>query len=171
MKYYWWYFVSLNKFDGELAVISKLRQSLEDGILQNNRLRAGLLEKVSIGLEPTHPYDATDTSRLEEVERLQARLQESERWNMSLQSRLDALQARARGVGGSAGNLTVLGNTKFTSPQSKDVETAGKVRKVCIPIVHSRSSGVFCFCFTSGADSQFYNRFGEKKKRSLRQRF
>ena len=160
MTYCWWYFVSLGKFDGELAVISKLRQSLEDGILQNNRLRAGLLEKVSIGLDPKHPYNATDTSRLEEVERLQARLEESERWNMSLQSRLDALQPRARGVGGSAGNLTVLGNTKSTSPQSNDVETAGKVRKVCIPIVHSRNSGVFCF--TSGADSQFYIRFAEK---------
>ena len=108
--------------------------SLEDGIEQNNNLRAQLQDKIatSSASESGLPNDTTDgTSRVEDVKRLHAKLEDSERWNMSLQSRLDALQPRARGVGGSTGNLTILGSTGSIS-MTDDAEVTSKVKKVCL---------------------------------------
>ena len=100
-----------SNFGGQLKLISDLRRSLEGGIIQNNKLRARLQEK----LDRSSEQDESGGSRsADEVRRLHAKLEESERWNMSLQSRLDALQPRARGVGGSSSNLSVSGSTSST---------------------------------------------------------
>lgn len=109
---------------GELKLISDLRRSLEEGIVQNNKLRAQMQEKIS-----KDPVNKQSVNSSDEVHKLYAKLEESERWNMSLQSRLDALQPRVRGVGGSHGNLTVLEATASrTQPES--VETTDKVSVV-----------------------------------------
>ena len=111
---------------GDLKLISELRRSLEEGIVQNNKLRAQLQEKLARSSE--HEKSGS-SQQADEVQRLHAKLEDSERWNMSLQSRLDALQPRARGVGGSSGNVSVLGTTP-PKPQPGDAETNDKVRKV-----------------------------------------
>jgi hypothetical protein len=118
-----------NNFGGELKLISELRRSLEEGIIQNNKLRAQLQEKIARSSEHEKP---DNSQQADEVQRLHAKLEDSERWNMSLQSRLDALQPRARGVGGSSGNLSVLGTTP--SPQSGNAETNDKVRTMWLAL-------------------------------------
>ena len=124
-----------SNFGGELKLISELRRSLEEGIVQNNKLRARLQERLARSSGP----DESDGSRsADEVRRLHAKLEESERWNMSLQSRLDALQPRARGVGGSSTNLSVSGSAS-SSPQLGSSETNGdsQVKLVVFKIGYS----------------------------------
>ena len=104
-----------NNLSGELKLISELRRSLEEGIVQNNKLRAQLQEKIS--RSPNHGrHDGSD-----EVQRLHEKLEDSERWNLSLQNRLDALQPRARGVGESV-------SENIASSRSENNETNDKVR-------------------------------------------
>ena len=139
-----------NNLGGELKLISELRRSLEEGIIQNNKLRAQLQEKIARSSEHEKP---DNSQQADEVQRLHAKLEDSERWNMSLQSRLDALQPRARGVGGSGGNLSVLGTTP--SPQSGNAETNDKVRTLLLALFSIQQTRVLATVKNSALNAVF----------------
>jgi hypothetical protein len=140
-----------NNLGGELKLISELRRSLEEGIIQNNKLRAQLQEKITRSSEHEKP---DNSQQADEVQRLHAKLEDSERWNMSLQSRLDALQPRARGVGGSSGNLSVLLGTT-PSPQSGNAETNDKVRTMWLALFSSQQTRVLATVKNSALNAVF----------------
>ncbi|XP_028395073.1 myomegalin-like [Dendronephthya gigantea] len=103
---------------GDLKLVSQLRRSLEEGIVENNKLRAQLKENIAQSSENEKPHNS---QQQDEIERLHAKLEDSERWNRSLQSRLDAMQPRG-GVSGSTGSLGMSG-TMFSTRQSGNMET------------------------------------------------
>lgn len=90
-------------------MLQSLREQLEEGIRFNDTLRAQLREQLSLQQSrntpsPLHssggsPYDAVYQR---EIQELKAKLEESERWNLSLQARLNELQPRISGVGGAS---------------------------------------------------------------------
>ena len=84
----------------EMQALKSLRTQLEDGIRQNDTLRAQLHDKLASAKTPsplpTSPYDA---AYQREIQELKSRLEDSERWNASLQARLNELQLRVSGVG------------------------------------------------------------------------
>ncbi|XP_046843977.1 myomegalin-like isoform X2 [Xenia sp. Carnegie-2017] len=92
----------------DIQQISELRRTLEDGIAQNNQLRLRLQKQFS--------ENQFDRSLEDEVVKLRAKLADRERWNASLQSRLDALSPRVRGVGGSSSSLSESTASSQTSP-------------------------------------------------------
>ena len=112
-----------SNFGGDLKLISELRRSLEEGIVQNNKLRAQLQDKLA---RCPDREKSGSSQQANEIQRLQAKLEDSERWNMSLQTRLDALQPRARGVGGSLSDS----DTSPRKAQYGNSKTSNKVRKV-----------------------------------------
>ncbi|XP_077594073.1 CDK5 regulatory subunit-associated protein 2 [Stigmatopora nigra] len=80
----------------ELTAVQLLRQQLEDGIKANEELRDDLereLERVKVG-EGAIGVDP------KELECVQHQLEDAQRWNVSLQARLGAIQNRGGGVGG-----------------------------------------------------------------------
>ena len=94
-----------NNLGGDLKLISQLRRSLEEGIVQNNKLRAQLHEKLARSPD--------------EVQGLQTKLEESERWNMSLQTRLDALLGGGLGVSDKSPLKAKKENTEVNKKVSK----------------------------------------------------
>ena len=99
----------------DIQQISELRRTLEDGIAQNNQLRLRLQKQFS--------ENQLDRSLEDVVVKLRAKLADRERWNASLQSRLDALSPRVRGVGGSSSSLSESTASSQTSPSIYADET------------------------------------------------
>ena len=83
-----------------MQALKSLRAQLEEGIRQNDSLRAQLHDKLTAAKTPSpllaSPYDA---AYQREIQELKSRLEDSERWNASLQTRLNELQPRVGGVG------------------------------------------------------------------------
>lgn len=83
-----------------MQALEYLRAQLEEGIRLNDSLRAQLHENLASAKTPNplpaSPYDA---AYQREIQELKLRLEDSERWNASLQARLNELQPRVSGVG------------------------------------------------------------------------
>ena len=89
---------------GEMQALKSLRAQLEEGIHLNDSLRAQLHDKLASSKVPSpHPASPYDAAYQREIQELKSRLEDSERWNASLQARLNELQPRVGGVGGSSG--------------------------------------------------------------------
>ena len=63
-----------------------------------------------------------------EIQELKAKLEESERWNMSLQARLNELQPRVSGVGGSS--PVPVDNVDYGRPDMQGMVSPQTVRKL-----------------------------------------
>lgn len=88
----------------EMQALKSLRAQLEEGIRLNDSLRAQLHEKLASSKTTSpHPASPYDAAYQREIQELKLRLEDSERWNASLQARLNELQPRVSGVGGSSG--------------------------------------------------------------------
>ncbi|XP_022783797.1 myomegalin-like isoform X2 [Stylophora pistillata] len=93
----------------EMQALKLLRAQLEEGIHLNDSLRAQLHEKLASGKTTSpHPGPPYDAAYQREIQELKSRLEDSERWNASLQARLNDLQSRMGGVGGSDGEGSPL---------------------------------------------------------------
>ena len=87
-----------------MEALKSLRAQLEEGIHLNDSLRAQLHDKLASSKTTSpHPASPYDAAYQREIQELKSRLEDSERWNASLQSRLNELQPRVSGVGGSSG--------------------------------------------------------------------
>uniref|UniRef100_A0AAV2IRB1 Centrosomin N-terminal motif 1 domain-containing protein n=1 Tax=Knipowitschia caucasica TaxID=637954 RepID=A0AAV2IRB1_KNICA len=92
----------------ELTAVQLLRQQLEESIKANEELRDDLereMHKVKTGEGMNH----VDPN---ELESMRNQLEDAQRWNMSLQFRLGAIQSRGGGVGGASegDSLMLLGD-------------------------------------------------------------
>lgn len=87
-----------------MQALKSLRAQLEEGIRLNDSLRAQLHDRLASSKTTSpHPASPYDAAYQREIQELKSRLEDSERWNASLQSRLNELQPRVSGVGGSSG--------------------------------------------------------------------
>ena len=87
-----------------MQALKLLRAQLEEGIRLNDSLRAQLHDKLASSKTTSpHPASPYDAAYQREIQELKSRLEDSERWNASLQSRLNELQPRVSGVGSSSG--------------------------------------------------------------------
>ena len=115
----------------EMQALKSLRSQLEEGIRLNDSLRAQLHDRLASSKttspHPVSPYDATYQR---EIQELKARLEDSERWNASLQSRLNELQPRVSGVGGSSGRDS--GDGGSGSPSK-----VHRLEQVILQIIHA----------------------------------
>ena len=88
----------------EMLALKLLRAQHEEGIHLNDSLRAQLHDKLTSNKTTSpHPASPYDAAYQREIQELKLRLEDSERWNASLQARLNELQPRVSGVGGSSG--------------------------------------------------------------------
>ena len=112
----------------ELQSINALKSQYESSLRQNDTLNR-LLESESRSLRESFLKSSCSLqSSQTEVENLKRKLEESENWNRSLQSRLDELLPRAGGVGGSVD--TVDGNPPVNKAAFE------KLKKVCTRCVY-----------------------------------
>ena len=88
----------------ELEALKLLRAQLAEGIRQNDLLRTQLRDQLTSPRKSPSPRASPSYEGVyqREVQELKAKLEESERWNLSLQARLNELQPRVSGVGGSS---------------------------------------------------------------------
>ncbi|XP_051893084.1 CDK5 regulatory subunit-associated protein 2 isoform X3 [Pristis pectinata] len=93
----------------ELTGIQLLRQQLEESIQTNRDLQKNLEQQIQ-DAKRKDTVSKGDVVDFSEMECLRHQLEDARRWNVSLQSRLGQMQARAGGVGAA----NDLGNT-FTS--------------------------------------------------------
>ncbi|KAJ7339465.1 CDK5 regulatory subunit associated protein 2 [Desmophyllum pertusum] len=106
---------------GEMQALKSLRAQLEEGIRLNDSLRAQLHDKLASSKAPSpHPASPYDAAYQREIQELKSRLEDSERWNASLQARLNELQPRVGGVGGSSGRDSGDGGTGVHLQEFKD---------------------------------------------------
>ncbi|XP_013408886.1 uncharacterized protein LOC106172607 [Lingula anatina] len=115
-------------FEEELAAVQALRRQLEEGVERNNHLRE-LLEKqmneAAKKKQSSHHLEDNPeqvSSLQEQVQALNNQLEESKRWNVSLQSRLEQQQQRGGGVGRARETVEIQGteNVVSTSNDSSD---------------------------------------------------
>ncbi|XP_013384571.1 myomegalin, partial [Lingula anatina] len=115
-------------FEEELAAVQALRRQLEEGVERNNHLRE-LLEKqmneAAKKKQSSHHLEDNPeqvSSLQEQVQALNNQLEESKRWNVSLQSRLEQQQQRGGGVGRARDTVEIQGteNVVSTSNDSSD---------------------------------------------------
>lgn len=108
-----------------MQALKSLRAKLEEGIRQNDSLRAQLHDKISTAKIASplaaSPYDA---AYQREIQELKSRLDNSERWNASLQARLNELQPRHSGVG--------RDNADARSSSLSNVQKLEQVRNACV---------------------------------------
>ena len=83
--------------EDELKSVSDLRMQYEESIRHNDALRHQLETQIHSALKPL----AQPPSSESEIENLKKKLEESESWNRSWQTRLEQLLPRAAGVGAS----------------------------------------------------------------------
>lgn len=84
-----------SKVADELQALRSLRAQLEEGIRENDRLRAELHKSVTCANSTSQPVASPyDAAYQREIQELKTRLEESERWNASLQARLNEWQSR-----------------------------------------------------------------------------
>ncbi|XP_032242452.2 myomegalin isoform X2 [Nematostella vectensis] len=106
----------------ELQTLKALRTQLEEGIRQINVLRAQLQSQCNSpasGRQSTSPHAVSpyDAVYQREIQELKSKLEDSERWNTSLQARLNELQPRVSGVGGSQ-DVIDRGREVLVSPEA-----------------------------------------------------
>ena len=78
-----------------MQALRSLRSQLEEGIRENDGLRAQLHKTLVSVPSPPQPLTSLyDAAYLREIQELKTRLEESERWNASLQARLNECQSR-----------------------------------------------------------------------------
>ena len=83
-----------------MQALKSLRAQLEEGIRENDSLRTQLHENlVSAKIRSPLAASPYDAAYQREIQELKSRLEDSERWNVSLQARLNELQPRVSGVG------------------------------------------------------------------------
>lgn len=113
------------KINDEMQALKSLRAKLEEGIRQNDSLRAQLHDKLATPKVASplaaSPYDA---AYQREIQELKSRLDDSERWNASLQARLNELQPRHSGVG--------RHNADTRSSSLSNVQKLEQVRNACV---------------------------------------
>ncbi|CAJ1070285.1 CDK5 regulatory subunit-associated protein 2 isoform X6 [Xyrichtys novacula] len=80
----------------ELTAVQLLRQQLEDSIKTNEELRDDLEREI----HRAKVREGVDLSDPNELESVRHQLEDAQRWNVSLQARLGAIQNRGGGVGG-----------------------------------------------------------------------
>uniref|UniRef100_UPI00398EAB2A CDK5 regulatory subunit-associated protein 2 isoform X3 n=1 Tax=Pristiophorus japonicus TaxID=55135 RepID=UPI00398EAB2A len=82
----------------ELTAVQLLRQQLEESIQTNRDLQKNLEQQIQEAKrkDTTSKMDPVDFG---DIEALRHQLEDTQRWNVSLQSRLGQMQARADGVG------------------------------------------------------------------------
>ena len=110
----------------ELQSVSTLKSQYEDGIRQNDTLQRLFEEEIKSLRDSNKRSSMIPTTLQNEIADLKHRLEESEKWNRSLQSQLNELLPRAGGVGAPfddvVRNSTVLSN----------VDAAERQKEVCI---------------------------------------
>ena len=120
------------KINDEMQALKSLRAKLEEGIRQNDSLRAQLHDKLASAKIASplaaSPYDA---AYQREIQELKSRLDDSERWNASLQARLNELQSRHSGVG--------RDNLDARSSSLSNAQKLEQVRNTCVFRVCSHS--------------------------------
>ena len=84
-----------------MQTLKSLRAQLDEGIRQNETLRGELRDKLAFtNTRSSHPLSPYDVAYQREIQELKSKLEDSERWNASLQARLN--ESRVSGVGGSS---------------------------------------------------------------------
>lgn len=137
------------KINDEMQALKSLRAKLEEGIRQNDSLRAQLHDKLASAKIASplaaSPYDA---AYQREIQELKSRLDDSERWNASLQARLNELQSRHSGVG--------RDNVDTRSSSLSNVQKLEQVRNACVVrvcfIMNSRKAYVVILSLLLCAD-------------------
>lgn len=137
------------KINDEMQALKSLRAKLEEGIRQNDSLRAQLHDKLASAKIASplaaSPYDA---AYQREIQELKSRLDDSERWNASLQARLNELQSRHSGVG--------RDNADARSSSLSNVQKLEQVRNACVVrvcfIMNSRKAYVVILSLLLCAD-------------------
>ncbi|TSK72021.1 Calmodulin-regulated spectrin-associated protein 1-B [Bagarius yarrelli] len=76
----------------ELSSVTLLRQQLEDGVRNNNKLREQLHQEI----QRVNQREGVDPA---ELKSMRDALEDAQRWNASLQARLGQIQSRGGGVG------------------------------------------------------------------------
>ncbi|XP_055010194.1 CDK5 regulatory subunit-associated protein 2 isoform X3 [Boleophthalmus pectinirostris] len=92
----------------ELTAVQLLRQQLEESIKTNDELRDDLERE----MHRAKLREGMDLIDPKELESMRNQLEDAQRWNVSLQARLGAIQNRGGGVGGTndGDSLTFLGD-------------------------------------------------------------
>ncbi|XP_067825752.1 myomegalin-like isoform X3 [Heptranchias perlo] len=83
----------------ELTAVQLLRQQLEESIQTNRELQKNLEQQIQEAKRKADTTSKVDMADFKEIEALRHQLEDTQRWNVSLQSRLGQKQARAGGVG------------------------------------------------------------------------
>ena len=110
----------------ELQSVSTLKSQYEDGIRQNDALQHLLEEEVKSLRESNMRSSTIPRTLQNEIADLKRKLEESENWNKSLQSRLNELLPRAGGVGAPLDDLV-----RDDLVRSHDDATE-RLKKVCL---------------------------------------
>ncbi|XP_033115681.1 myomegalin-like isoform X2 [Anneissia japonica] len=104
-------------FEFELAAVQSLRKQLEQALKRNNRMRENLERQISS--QTLSDLESESTNNDNEVQALRDRLEESQRWNADLQSRVNELQQRGGGVGSDADSEVVRVSNAQPQPFSR----------------------------------------------------
>ncbi len=120
----------------ELESVSALRSQYEEGLRQNEALREHLEREVESVRSSLQNQEKSTTES--ELVKLSGQLEESERWNRSLQSRLDQMSPRSGGVGGSRDQTDSGSRNSFPAEITVMVEKLQSVSvlviKISVPI-------------------------------------
>ncbi len=110
----------------ELEAVSNLRSKYEEGLRQNEVLREHLENEIKAFKETKKMADENQVDDAnaadQEIMKLRSQLEESERWNRSLQSRLDQVSPRSGGVGGPKDQVDSGGRNPFEADITVMVE-------------------------------------------------
>ncbi|XP_043999901.1 CDK5 regulatory subunit-associated protein 2 isoform X2 [Gambusia affinis] len=87
----------------ELTAVQLLRQQLEDSVRTNEELRDDLEREI----QRAKLREGKDLIDPKELESMRHQLEDAQRWNVSLQARLGAIQNRGGGVGGTSDGETL----------------------------------------------------------------
>ncbi|XP_058473906.1 CDK5 regulatory subunit-associated protein 2 isoform X2 [Solea solea] len=91
----------------ELTAVQLLRQQLEESIKTNEELRDDLEREI----HRAKLREGMDVIDPKELESMRHQLEDAQRWNVSLQARLGAIQNRGGGVGGTSEGCTNTSDT------------------------------------------------------------
>ena len=127
MLCYQFFFSRSSNLDLELQSISALKSQYEESVRQNDTLQHLLEGEIKSLRESTLKSSSSLPSPQSEIHNLKRKLEESENWNRSLQSRLDQLLPRAGGVGASidsadGSNSAQIDNIEFEKLQKVSSE-------------------------------------------------
>ncbi|XP_023663668.2 CDK5 regulatory subunit-associated protein 2 isoform X2 [Paramormyrops kingsleyae] len=92
----------LHALQMELAAVQLLRQQLEEGVQNNEELRRDLETELQRAKQREGSESQAEPVDPKELESVRQQLEDAQRWNVSLQARLGAIQSRGGGVGGTS---------------------------------------------------------------------